>query len=377
MRILYISSKKNWGGVTNWMNQTALGLERRGHNLWIIAHPNGRFIKSASRKLSMLPKKLGMDYNPYMVVFIWRFIVKNRIDLIVTNIEKEVILGGMASRLGRIPNVRRVGREDDFNEKFRVQWHHRLLVDRCIVPCDLIRNNALKRAGWLDGSMFTTIYNGRNPETYSTQEKVQQKKAWGLAAHDFVIGSNTQLTKVKGTTVLISALAEILKTHPGCYLVITGEGPERKNLELQARDLGISDRVVFGGFTSNPLRSAAAYDIAVSVSLFEGFPNTVVEYFAAGTPVVATDAGGVSEMVENMKNGLIVPCGDVQKLHDGLVLLMEKPQLREDLRKNALRTVEAKFSEDIMVDKLETFFKETINTHRIQGVQEPRGQVKC
>jgi glycosyltransferase involved in cell wall biosynthesis len=305
-----------------------------------------------------------MDYNPYMILFIRQFIKQHRIDLMLTNIEKEVIIGGMAGRLCKIPNVRRVGREDDFNERLLVKWHHRLLVDRCVVPCNLIRDNALKRARWLDGSMFTTIYNGRNPETYSAQEKIQQKKSWGLSEQDFIIGSNTQLTKIKGTVLLISAFAEILKTHLDCYLVITGEGPEQRNLELQVRELGISERVVFGGFTSNPLLTAAAYDIAVSGSLFEGFPNTVVEYFAAGTPVVTTDAGGVSEMVENMHNGLIVPCGDVKKLHDALALLVKKPQLREDLRSNAMRAIEEKFSEDIMLDKLETFFEETINSYR-------------
>jgi hypothetical protein len=51
MNILYVYSKKRWGGVSSWMNKTALGLERKGHNVWILAHPNGRFIKSAPNDL--------------------------------------------------------------------------------------------------------------------------------------------------------------------------------------------------------------------------------------------------------------------------------------------------------------------------------------
>jgi glycosyltransferase involved in cell wall biosynthesis len=364
MRILYISSKKNWGGVTNWMSRTASGLEQRGHTVWIIAHPRGRFVRSASQKLRIVPVRLGMDYNPYMILYIRRFIKKKRIDLVLTNIEKEVMAGGVASRLANIPNVRRVGREDDFNERFRVKWHHRLLVEKCIVPCDLIRDNALKRASWLDAATFTTIYNGRNPVAHTKKEILTQREAWGLSGKDCIIGVTTQLAKIKGVDMLMGVFAELLKTHPDCYLVVTGEGSERRRLEQLATNLQISQQVVFGGFSPDPLLAAASYDIAVSNSMFEGFPNTVVEYFAAGRPVVTTDAGGVTEMVGHLKNGFLVPCGDEKKLYDGIRSLLEDPNLRDRLGRNALKTVREKFSEDIMLDNLEAFFMETIDAHK-------------
>ena len=360
MRILYLSSKKNWGGVTNWMNQTALGLERRGHSVWIIAHPDGRFVKSASRKLKIVPKKLGMDYNPYMICYLWRFILDNRIDAMVTNIEKEVIIGGMACRLAKIPNIRRVGREDDFNEKLRVRWHHDLWVDRCIVPCDLIRDNALKRARWLDGSRFTTIYNGRSLVEITVNQRQGQRKRWGFSEKDMVIGITAQLTRIKGVNVLIRAFARLLENQAHCRLVVTGEGGERRALEMLARELHVADRVMFMGYSSEPILTAASYDIAVCSSLFEGFPNAVVEYFAAGRPVITTDAGGIPEMVQHGVNGLMVPCGDEDRLYDSLLLLVTNPDLRETLQQNARKTIQEKFSEDIMLDKLEAFFRQTI-----------------
>jgi len=359
MRILYLSSKKNWGGVTNWMNRTALGLERKGHQVWIMAHPRGRFVKSASRKLRIVPRKLGMDYNPYMVLLIWRFVFQNRIDLMVTNIEKEVIVGGLASRLSRIPNIRRVGREDDFNEKWRVKWHHRLLVDRCITPCNLIRDNALKRASWLDGSKFTTIYNGRNVKEFSDRQVVQQKKAWGLAEKAFVIGATSQLSKVKNVDLLIRAFARLAQEAPHCHLVITGEGPERSYLERLAMNLGVANRVTFPGYSSDALMAAAAYDIAVSASRFEGFPNTVVEYFATGRPVVSSDVGGVSEMVKHLYNGVLFPNNDERNLYESLLRLVRNSGLRAALSRNAIHTIKENFSEDVMLDRLEDVFSDT------------------
>lgn len=366
MNILYISSKKRWGGVSSWMHQTALGLERKGHNVWILAHPNGRFIKSASRGLRLLPKKLGMDYNPVMIYFLMRFIRKNYIDLVVTNIEKEVIAGGIAARICGIPNIRRVGREDDFSERFRVKWHHRLLVDHCIVPCNLVRENAMKRAKWLNGSKLTTIYNGRNCKRFSADEIEERRKKWGLSDKDFIIGATSQLArvyKIKGIESLIHIFPRILKKYPNCCLVITGEGKEKENLENMARELNLSEHIIFGGFTRNPMWAAAAYDIAVSNSQFEGFPNTIVEYFAVGKPVVATDVGGVAEMAKNEENALLIPCGDDAQLYDRIALLIEGPELREKLGQNAMNTIKNGFSEEIMLENLEALFRNSIRNN--------------
>lgn len=360
MNLLYISSKKNWGGVTNWMHRTALGLQQKGHKVWILAHPAGRLVRSASPQLSIVPKKLGMDYNPWMVFFLRRFIRKNGVQLVLTNIEKEVIAGGLASRLCRIPNVRRVGREDDFNERLRVQWHHRLLVDRCIVPCNAVRENAVKRAPWLDKTRFTTIYNGRNPVQYSKREIHDQRARWGLSPEHIVIGVTTQLSRVKRVDRLVRVFKEIGEACSDCRLVVSGEGPEAANLAAMANGLGIEDRVVFAGFSADPMKTAAAYDIAVSSSSFEGFPNTVVEYLAAGRPVVSTDTGGVAEMVAPMQNGVLVPNGDEKKLRDAILMLLSKPDLMKRLSQNALKTVEERFSEDSMLNRLEKFFSDTI-----------------
>jgi len=360
MNILYISSKKNWGGVSTWMQKTALGLERKDHNIWILAHPKGRFIQSASNNLKLIPKKLGMDYNPATIFFLVRFIKKKHIDIIITNIEKEVIIGGIAARICGIPNIRRVGREDDFNERLKVKWHHCLLVDHSIVPCNFIRENAMKRAAWLNGLKFTTIYNGSNYKRFSADEIRGQKKKWGLSNKVFIIGSTSQLTKVKGIESLIRVFHKILKNYPNCSLVLTGEGKEKETFIDMARELDISDSIIFGGFTQNPMRAAAAYDIAVSNSQFEGFPNTVVEYFAVGKPVVTTDAGGVVEMVKNEENALSIPCGDNAQLYDKIIALIEDPALRKKLGQNAIKTIEQKFSEDIMIEKLEDLFRQYV-----------------
>jgi glycosyltransferase involved in cell wall biosynthesis len=360
MNILYVSSKKRWGGVSSWMKKTAVSLEKRGHRVIIVAHPKGRFAASAASGLRMIPRKMGMDYNPAVILFLMRLIRTREIQLVVTNIEKEVIAGGIAARLTKIPNIRRVGREDDFNEKLKVKWHHRLLVDHCIVPCNLVRDNAMKRAGWLRASEFTTIYNGKNIREFSQTDIIQQREKWGLTMHDFIVGVTSQLSVQKGLDRLIQVFGRLDGSRRPIYLVINGEGKEREKLQNMVQAYNLSHRIVFGGFTSNPMRAAAAYDIAVSNSSFEGFPNTVVEYFAAGRPVVTTDAGGVTEMATHGEHALIVPVGDNEKLRDSIGRLIRNQTLREELGQKARQRIQNGFSEDHMMDRLENFFKESI-----------------
>jgi glycosyltransferase involved in cell wall biosynthesis len=364
LNLLYISSKKKWGGVSSWMEKTALGLIQRGHRVWIVAHPKGRFICSAHRDLNLLPYKLGMDYNPISIFYLFYLIKIKKIDMVVTNIEKEVAIGGLAARLAGIPNIRRVGREDDFNQRWKVKWHHHLLVDRCIVPCNIIRDNAVKRAPWLNPDHFVTIYNGRNSHNFSTEQIRHQRQKWGINSDSCIIGCTSQLSSAKGIEGLIRVFARIAHSYPYTQLVITGEGKLKNKLLSQTKTLDIQNRVIFAGFSSNPLQAAAAYDIAVCNSSFEGFPNTVVEYFAAGCPVVTTDAGGVTEMARHEYNALLIPCNDDEKLLDGLIRLIDSPYLRTRLGENALKTIVNGFSEKTMLDQLERFYKRYANHDR-------------
>ena len=368
MNILYISSKKRWGGVVSWMQKTSLGLEKKGHQVWIISHPDSRLTKSHPQGIKIIPKKFGMDYNPAMILFLYRFIKKNKIDLVVTNIEKEIIVGGIVARICKIPNICRIGLTNDLNNRLKVKLHRKLLVDGNIVPCDDIKNNLSKKYKWLNSKKFVTIYNGRNTKEYSTNDIVQQRKQWRVSEQDMIIGTTSQLTKIKRIDNIIEVFKKISGEYKKCYLIITGEGPERENLQDMTKKLNISGRVIFAGFSSEPMKSAAAYDIAILNSKVERFPNNLVEYLAVGTPVVSTAINGVIEIIEDGKNGLLISPEDNKQLLENILLLIESSDLRKRLSRNALASIKKGFTEDKMINKLERLFLETLNLNREKNV---------
>lgn len=360
MNILYISSKKRWGGVVSWMAITARGLKKRGHRVWILSHPNSMLNKHLDTGTDLISKKLGPVYNPFMVSFLTNFIKKNGIDLIVTNIDKEVGIGGLAARICRIPNIRRIGRDDDFNNTFRMKWGHILLVDKCIVPCDYIKDKVANLYPWVNPSRFQTIYNGRNPQSFSAKEIARQRAEWRIKENEKVIGITSQLTKIKYVVNLVRAFSMLPGNNDNIKLVITGEGPEKNDLIELSKELNMESRIVFSGFSSNPVFTASCYDIALSVSKNEGFPNSIVEYFAAGKAVISTNVGGVPEIITDNENGFLVPFGDIGVLSEKIDILLKDDDLRTRFGNNGLQIIKKRFTEDMMIENLEQYYYRVI-----------------
>jgi glycosyltransferase involved in cell wall biosynthesis len=137
-------------------------------------------------------------------------------------------------------------------------------------------------------------------------------------------------------------------------LVIAGDGPDRMQLEERARELGIAGRVSFLGAQPREriVELFHAADAAILSSSWENFPHTVVEALAAGTPVLAMEAGGVAEVVRDEENGLLVPAGDTAALRDAVRRYFGDEDLRERLRGAAARSV-AEYAPERVLGELE------------------------
>ena len=140
------------------------------------------------------------------------------------------------------------------------------------------------------------------------------RSSWGVNAKDLVIGITVQLLPVKRVDNLINTFRDISEQVENVKLVITGIGRELENLKRITKLNKLEDKVVFPGFTINPMLSAAGYDIAVLNSKKEGLPNSIVEYFAVSKAVVSTNVGGVPEIIKDGVNGFLVDINNNKEL---------------------------------------------------------------
>ncbi|BCX82768.1 N-acetylgalactosamine-N,N'-diacetylbacillosaminyl-diphospho-undecaprenol 4-alpha-N-acetylgalactosaminyltransferase [Methylomarinovum caldicuralii] len=149
-----------------------------------------------------------------------------------------------------------------------------------------------------------------------------------------------RLSPQKDFPTLIRALARLRQP---ARLVILGEGKQRPQLERLIRSLGLTDRVVLPGFTTNPYAWMARADLFVLSSRWEGFPGVLVEAMACGCPVVSTDCpSGPRELLENGRLGPLVPVGDDQALAEAMQQALQTPADVAALRHSAWRYTPAR-----------------------------------
>jgi glycosyltransferase involved in cell wall biosynthesis len=149
-----------------------------------------------------------------------------------------------------------------------------------------------------------------------------------------------RLVPQKGFDVLIRGFAEAAVHLPGWHLIIAGEGPERRALELLKEELGVADRVALPGAVRENHRLLSRASIFAMTSHFEGFPNALAEAMACGRAVVATDCPtGPKELTLDGTAGLLVPVDDVAALSEALVRLGRDAQLRQRLGEAAAAAI--------------------------------------
>jgi glycosyltransferase involved in cell wall biosynthesis len=181
------------------------------------------------------------------------------------------------------------------------------------------------------------------------------RRELGATPDDFVIGTVTRLHDSKGNEYLIEAARRVVDRRPRARFYLAGEGPLRESLEAQARQLGLGDRFVFLGFVRDVARLLSAFDLSVFPSLWEGTPLTVFETLGAGKPIVATDADGLLDVLEDGRDALIVPKRDAEALADRIVRLIDVPDERTRLSA-AARVTADKYDIGAFVRRMERLY---------------------
>jgi len=182
----------------------------------------------------------------------------------------------------------------------------------------------------------------------------------GLGKEDVVVGFVGRLSKEKGAKTVLDALGTAPAASENIKLILAGDGPQRKELERRARDLGVSKKVIFLGHRKDIKNIYNAMDVYVSASLREGFPNSVLEAQSAGVPCIVTDIGGNNDIIQDGINGLLVKPGDYRDMSKKLSLLIKDKKLREKFIEEGERMAISRFSLKDRIRKLEELYTMTV-----------------
>ncbi len=254
-------------------------------------------------------------------------------DIVNTHTSKAGFLGRLAARLAGVPRILHTPHGHIFHGYFSPaatrcfialeRWAARF-TDRIIALTDAEAAQHLA-LGIGRPDQFVTIPSGVDLVALraAAGDGPQLRRSLGVADDAPLLGAVSRLVPIKGLQHLIAAMPEILRRFPDAHLAIAGDGEERAALEAQAAALGVAPRVRFLGFRRDPGAVIACLDVFVLPSLNEGLGKVLVEAMGLGVPVVATRVGGVPDVVEDGRQGLLVPPADPAALAKGVAAILE------------------------------------------------------
>ena len=285
MNIFFVNSTRKWGGVKSWMRDFGSELHVQGHHVHVAARP-GPFARACAAKgLTVHTMRFGMDFSPLTILRFLRLYRRNRTEVVVVNVGKDMRTAGMAARLLGIPVVHRIGLPGDAHPGWKVRLAHAVVKPRYLTTCEYIREGMLKSLPFLSREQITVIANGKTPAPKPP-----------TAVHTPLrLVTTSQLNPDKGHMDLIEALGRLKREGHRFVWNVLGEGSETERLKAAAAEAGLGNDIVWCGFTENVPAFLAECDVFVLPSHREGMPNSLLEAMSQGLIVVAYDVGGIPE----------------------------------------------------------------------------------
>lgn len=189
--------------------------------------------------------------------------------------------------------------------------------------------------------------------------RIASRRELGVGVDEILLVFVGRIVPIKRLDLLLRSLAQARGSDPRLRLAVVGDGDERPQLERQAAELDISTEVLLLGYQRELRPIFAAADIAVLSSDNEGTPVSLIEAAAAGLPAVATDAGGVGEVVTE-DTGIVVPRGDVGGLASAMVEMAADAERREEFGRAARRRALDRYGADRLLGDIDELYRELV-----------------
>jgi glycosyltransferase involved in cell wall biosynthesis len=334
MNLLFLNSARMWGGNEKWI-ATAMSALAPAHGVHLAyRHPavGGNIALPKTR----LPFRSALDLHT-----LWRLarmIDRLEISVLVPTKPADVIAAGVAGRLRRIPTLARLGIVRRLGPYRR--FAYQTMADAVVVNASAIRQ-VLLADGYSRPERIHVIRNGLDVGPLD----VALREPAPTTPPRWTVVCTASLIDRKGIDTLLRGFAHFcrLAGSPDARLVLIGDGPRRSSLESLARDLGIERSTDFVGHVANPYPRMAAADVFALCSHNEGIPNALVEAMYLKSAVIATDVGGIGEVVVHGQNGFLVRPDDWNAVGRYLVTLYREPRLAGEMRAHAHQTVRRDF----------------------------------
>jgi glycosyltransferase involved in cell wall biosynthesis len=313
--------------------------------------------------------------HPLNLLRILRYLRLHQPRILHTQLEFSDILGTIAAKILGIPTVATLHTLDSFTNKKYSSWRLRLrwfvlrvFCNQIIAVSEKTRAHHLE-SGNLGSSKVMTLYNGVDISRFKGIDKAQitkTRQALNLTLDIPIIITVAVLREPKGIQNMIKALPAILEQVPDLHYLIVGDGNYGAALHELVSALTLEEHVTFAGHRTDIPALLACGDIFVLPTLKDALPTVLIEALAAEIPVVASNVGGVPEIIENGVDGLLVPPDDPSSLAKACLELLNNSELVRQMILEGSQIVQQRFSINAQIEKLSSLYQELSTSNEKQ-----------
>jgi L-malate glycosyltransferase len=347
---VHIDTARTWRGGQNQVLVTVLGLRSSGHRALLVAHPAGALLERAREGLELIPLAPRTEMDLSAAWRLSRLLKQLKPDVVHAHDPHGVAMAGLAlsmsTQLSKPPLI--ASRRVDFHLRGgrMSRWKYRQ------VDCFICASDAIRKMIVADGvpeQRAVTVHEGIDLGRVEAAPPAPLHEELFLPHGAPVVGNVAALVPHKGQRHLIEAAALVVRQVPDARFVIAGEGELRPTLERLIREHRLEKHVLLAGFRPDVLSLHKAFDIFVMSSITEGLGTSLLDAMAAGKPIVATNTGGIPEVVVDGETGRLVQPRDHQAMADAIVALLKDPALRARMGAAGLARAQRRFSAERMV----------------------------
>ncbi len=360
MKILHVETGRHFLGGPQQVIYLINALNARGHDNTLVCPPDSG-IDGVARQAGIRVQNLfcAGDLDLPFAYRLSQFLKEHAPDLVHCHSRRGAdILGGLAATVADVPAV--VSRRVD-NTELRLVAAIRYRPFRKVIAISQAIADVLSEHG-VEDERIQVIRSAVDVEAFSEPPDCRAIRAdFGLAPDDFVVAAAGQLIPRKGHQYLLQSVADLNDRYPQLRLVVFGEGYLSNQLRAQAATLGLSGVVQFAGFRHDLDSFVSCFDLFAHPALAEGLGVAALKASAAGIPVVAFRAGGLSEAVVHEESGLLVPPEDSAALAAAIARFIDDPALGETMGAHGRRRMQNEFSIDTMADQHVALYESVLN----------------
>lgn len=359
-RIVHSEASFGWGGQEHRILAELQGFHRRGHDMWLVApEQSGVFHRAHQAGIAVKAQRFDQRLLlPLHVVRMASWLRRQRIQIVNTHSSRDGWMLTLASRMARVPLVIRSRHFDvpipnkSLSRLVYKEWTHHVITTSERITEKLLETFELSP------EEVTTMATGVDLDRFQPDGPRAELSLPPLPSGTPLIGMISVIRHAKGTQILAEAARLLRDEGRHVHCVIVGDGPWRSHLEAVIAELGLKDLFSLLGHREDVPEIMRSLDLIAIPSFHEAVPQSGLQALATGVPVVASDVGGIPDIIQNGVTGRLVPPKDAAALAQAICDTLDQREKTQAMTAAGRELIRAEHSLEKMLDRLEVIYRQ-------------------